>query len=93
MCKDVTCLRPLTQDSCVLPARTPSIGSYSLVTVVRTLDRAFSLDPHTFACLLGKDDEPNTEYKKVYRHFLNEFFWQEVDIVLVGMTTAPSHSD
>ena len=71
VCKDVTCLRTLTQDSYMLPARMPSTGTYSSVTVVRTLERGL---------FLGKDGEPSTEYRKGRRHFLNEFFWQEVNM-------------
>ena len=50
MCKDVTCLLSLTQDSNMLPARTPSSETHSSVTVVRILEKDFSLDPKTFVC-------------------------------------------
>ena len=35
---------------------------------------------------IGKDGELGTEYKKVHcRHLLIELFWQEIEIVLVGL--------
>ena len=70
----------------MLQATRLSTESFSSITVVPTYESAFNFDTDIICLFLSKDGAHNAECRKVQQSWLHiELFWQEVDIVLVGL--------
>ena len=79
---------------CQLCATTPSTEPCDSITVIPNLDRAFNLDTDVICVFLGKDGAVNIgEDEAIHLRVNIELYWQEVEIVLVGLKCLFSNED